>query len=120
MTGISISCEAKIGKGLYIDHFSGIFFNGYTIMDENCNLNQGVTIGLGGRGDKRGCPKIGDRVFFGPGAKVFGLLIIGNDVAIGANAVVKKDISDNTVAVGIPVKIINYSGSREYVIYRQY
>ena len=118
MTGISISCEAKIGKGLYIGHFGGIFINGDVVMGENCNLNQGVTIGLGGRGEKRGCPKIGDRVFFGPGAKVFGLLTIGSDVAVGANAVVVKDLPSTTVAVGIPAEIVSYKGSGDYIVYR--
>ena len=118
-TGISIACEAQIGKGLYIGHFGSIFVNDDVLMGENCNLSQEVTIGLGGRGEKHGCPKIGDRVFIGPGAKLFGAITIGNDVAIGANAVVTKDLPDKAVAVGIPAKIISYEGSHDYVIYRQ-
>jgi serine O-acetyltransferase len=78
--------KPEIEKGLYIGHFGGIFVNDDVVMGENCNLSQGVTIGLGGRREKRGCPKIGDRVFIGPGAKLFGAIEIGNDVAIGANA----------------------------------
>lgn len=118
ITGISINCEARIGKGLYIAHFGGIFVNGDAIIGEYCNLSQEVTVGLSGRGKKRGCPKIGDRVFIGPGAKVLGLIEIGNDVAIGANAVVTKDLPDYAVAVGIPAKIISHEGSRDYIFYR--
>lgn len=116
-TGISICCDAHIGKGLYIAHFGEIFVNGDVVMGENCSLSQGVTIGVGGRGEHRGCPKIGDRVFLGPGAKIFGSLTVGNDVAVGANAVVTKDLSDNAVAVGIPAKVISYKGSKEYIAY---
>ncbi|MEA5449347.1 serine O-acetyltransferase [Leptolyngbya sp. CCNP1308] len=117
-TGISICCEAKIGKGLYIGHFGGIFINGGVVIGENCNISQGVTIGLGGRDSRRGCPKIGDRVFIGPGAKVFGSIIIENDAAIGANAVVTKSLPNKAVAVGIPAQVISYKGSKEYIVYR--
>jgi serine O-acetyltransferase len=119
LTGIDIAVQADLGKGLYIGHFGGIFINSEVKLGENCNLSQGVTIGLGGRGDNRGCPKIGDRVFIGPGAKLFGAIMIGNDVAIGANAVVTKDLPDKAVAVGIPAKVISYESSKEYIIYRQ-
>lgn len=117
-TGISIPCGARIGKGLYIAHFGGIFVNDDVVMGENCNLSQGVTVGVGGRGERKGCPTIGDRVFIGPGAKLFGAIEIGDDVAIGANAVVTKSLPDNAVAVGIPAKVTSYQGSKDYVIYR--
>lgn len=119
VTGIDLPNSAEIGKGLYIAHFGGIFLFADVKMGEYCNLSQGVTIGVGGRGNKYGCPTIGDRVFIGPGAKVIGKIKIGNDVAIGANAVVTKDLPDNAVAVGIPAKIISYAGSQDFVIYRQ-
>jgi len=115
-TGISINCGARIEKGLYIGHFGEIFINESVVMGENCNLSSGVTIGLSGRGDESGCPKIGDRVFIGPGAKIFGCIDIGNDVAIGANAVVTKDIPSNAVAVGVPARVINYNGSQDYIV----
>ena len=115
-TGISIPYRAKIGRGLYIGHFGGIFVNEDAVIGENCNLSQGVTIGIGGRGTSRGCPKIGDRVFIGPGAKIFGAITIGNDVAIGANAVVMKDLPDAAVAVGIPAKVISFKGSKDYIV----
>ncbi len=118
-TGIDIPNQAEIGKGLYIGHFGGIFLNTGVKMGEYCNLSQGVTIGVGGRGENSGCPKLGDRVFIGPGAKIFGPITIGNDVAIGANAVVTKDLPDNAVAVGIPAKIISYKGSKDFIVYRE-
>lgn len=119
MAGIDLSSEVEIGKGLYIGHFGGIFVSSEVKIGEVCNLSQGVTIGIGGRGKKRGCPKIGDRVFIGLGAKVFGAVTIGNNVAIGANAVVTIDLPDDAMAVGVPAKIISYEGSEEYIAYRE-
>jgi serine O-acetyltransferase len=115
-TGIDIPNQAEVGKGLYIGHFGGIFLNTGVQMGEYCNLSQGVTIGVGGRGENSGCPKLGDRVFIGPGAKILGSISIGNDVAIGANAVVTKDLPDNAVAVGVPAKIISYKGSKDFIV----
>jgi serine O-acetyltransferase len=118
MTGIDIPANTQVGKGFYIGHFGEIIINEDVKIGENCNISQGVTIGVGGRGENSGCPIIGDRVFIGPGAKIFGKIKIGNDVAIGANAVVTKDLPDNAVAVGIPAKIISYKGSQDFIVYR--
>lgn len=117
-TGIYLPPRAKIGKGLYIGHFSGIFINSEVVIGENCNISQGVTIGEGGRDNLRGCPIIGDRVYIAPGAKIFGKIQIGDDVAIGANAVVTKSLPKGAVAVGIPAQIINMKGSRDFIKYR--
>lgn len=114
-TGIDIPFTARIGRGLYIGHFGQIILSTRTVMGEFCNLSQGVTIGQAGRGDNVHVPVIGDRVYIGPGAKLFGKLTIGNDVAIGANAVVTKDLPDNAVAVGIPAKVISFDSSRDFV-----
>jgi len=114
-TGIDLPFTAKIGRGLYIGHFGQIILNGSTVMGEFCNLSQGVTIGQAGRGDDQHTPIIGDRVYIAPGVKMFGKITIGNDVAIGANAVVTKDLPDNAVAVGIPAKIVSYESSRDFV-----
>lgn len=114
-TGIDLPFDARIGRGLYIGHFGQIILSTRTVMGEFCNLSQGVTIGQAGRGENVHVPVIGDRVYIGPGAKLFGMVSIGNDVAIGANAVVTKDLPDNAVAVGIPAKIINLNSSRDFV-----
>jgi len=118
-TGIEIPFTAKIGPGLYIGHFGQIVLSGRVTMGELCNISQGVTIGQAGRGEQQYVPVIGDRVYFGPGAKVFGKVVIGNDVAIGANAVVTKDLPDNAVAVGVPARIVSYDSSRDFVNYNR-
>lgn len=119
LTGMELPNRAEIGKGLYIPHTGGIYIHCGVKIGDYCNLSQQVTIGVGGRGEKQGCPQIGDRVYIAPGAKIFGPIKIGNDVAIGANAVVTKDLPDNAVAVGIPAKVINYKGSQDFIVYRE-
>lgn len=117
VTGISLEPKAEIGAGLYIGHFGCIIVGSGVKMGENCNLSQGVTLGVDGRGENRGSPQIGDRVFIGPGAKIFGKITIGDDAVIGANAVVSKSIAERAVAVGIPAKIVSYNGSFDFVTY---
>jgi serine O-acetyltransferase len=117
-TGIDLPKHSKIGKGLYIGHFGGIIVSPDVEIGGYCNLSHDVTIGVGGRGEKRGVPKVGNRVFIGPGVRIFGAIQIGDDVAIGANSVVTKDIPDRAVVMGIPAQIINFNGSEEYVSYR--
>ena len=106
LTGISLPTGTQIGKGLYIGHHAGIFLHSDLVMGENCSLSQGVTIGFGGKGEKSGVPTIGDSVYFGPGAKVFGKITIGKGVAVGANAVVIDSVPDGATAVGVPARNI--------------
>jgi len=113
--GISIPDQTSIGSGFYIGHFGGIVVNRMSIIGKNCNISQGVTLGQANRGTGKGYPTIGDNVYIGPGAKIVGKVSIGNNVAIGANCVVTKDVPDNAVVVGIPAKIISFQGSDGYV-----
>jgi serine O-acetyltransferase len=97
-TGISISSGAEIGPGFYIGHFSGIVVGRGVRVGEDFNISQGVTVG-----NHRGCPVIGDAVYLGPGAKVFGPISIGDHVAVGANAVVNRSVpAFSTVVAGHP------------------
>jgi len=113
--GIHIHNGAKIGKGLYIGHFGGIFI-GPIEMGKYCNISHQVTIGYGRQGTNRyGLPKIGNYVYIGPGAKIFGKIKIGNNVSIGANAVVSKDIPDNAIVVGNPSRIVGYQEQNPYI-----
>ena len=113
--GIGISYKNQIGPGLYIGHQGGIVINEQVVIGKNCNLSQQVTIGVSRRGERAGVPTIGDNVYIGPGAKIFGQIQVGNDAAIGANCVVTRDVPDNGVAVGIPAKVISYEGSTGYI-----
>lgn len=113
--GIQIPFLTDIDKGFYIGHFGEIVVNGDTIIGKNVNISQGVTIGMANRGRLKGTAIIGDEVYIGPGAKIVGKVIIGRNVAIGANAVITKDIPDNAVVVGIPGRIISYDGASGYI-----
>lgn len=106
--GIELPRGAQIGAGLYIGHFGGIIISSEAVLGRNCNISQGITIGYSGKG----VPVIGDNVYFGPGARVFGKISIGDNVKIGANAVIHKDVPDNAVIVLDPgFTIISHAGN---------
>jgi serine O-acetyltransferase len=112
VTGVFISPQAQIGAGLLLPHFGGIYIGNGTVVGRNCDVYQGVTIGYNvSTGQEGGYPTVGDRVFLGSGAKVFGPIQIGNDVAIGANAVINKPAPDHAVVLGVPGKVNSYKGS---------
>lgn len=93
------------GKGLNIHHYGLIAINRDARIGENCCINQGVNIGQ--NMDDLDVPTIGNNVYIGPGAKLFGKITIADGVAIGANAVVTKSIlEENVNVVGVPAKII--------------
>jgi len=105
--GIDIPSTIKLGKGCYIGHFGGIIISPKAIIGKNANISHQVTIGISGRGDKRGVPIIGDNVYIAPGAKVFGKITIGDNVKIGANTVVCEDIPNNSIVfMGSKLKIL--------------
>lgn len=104
ITGIELPCEAEIGRNFVIDHFGGIIVSGYTRIGDNCRIRNGVTIGLR-RVEEKIAPVIGDNVDIGAGAKLLGPIRIGNNVVIGANAVVITDVPDDSIAVGVPAII---------------
>jgi len=113
--GIEISRDVAIGSGFYIGHFGGIVVNQSARIGRNCNLSQGVTIGQANRGANAGCPIIGDNVYIGPGAKLVGRVQIGDNAAIGANAVVVKDVPPGVSVGGVPAQVISENGSQGYV-----
>jgi serine O-acetyltransferase len=101
LTGIELPCEAVVGRNFIIDHFGGIIISGYAKFGDNCRIRDGVVVGLR-RLDEKFAPVIGNNVDIGSGAKLVGRIKIGNNVLIGANAVVLCDVPDNSIAVGVP------------------
>jgi len=106
LTGIEIHPGAKIGKKLFIDHGMGIVIGETTTIGDNCTIYHGVTLGGTGKDKYKRHPDIGDNVIIGCGAKVLGPIKIGNNVKIGANSVILKEVPDNSTVVGVPGKII--------------
>ena len=102
--GFDISYRTQIGKGFYIGHFGNIVIHGDTIIGENCNISQGMTIGVSNYGKNIGVPIIGNNVFIGPNAGIFGNIHIGNNVTIGANAEVTESVNDRMTV--LPSKMI--------------
>ncbi len=115
LTGIQIPFETKIGPGLYIGHTGMLVLNSETVIGANCNIGVGVVIGQGGRGIEKGSPTIGNGVYVGVGAKILGKVTIGDFVAIGANAVVIHHVPANVTVAGMPAKIVNSLGSKDFV-----
>jgi serine O-acetyltransferase len=111
-TGVDIHPAAEIGRGFFIDHGSGVVVGETSIIGNEVTLFQGVT--LGGTGKERGKrhPTLGDRVVVGAGAKILGNIGVGDDVYVGANAVVLRDVPGNCTVVGIPGRIVKREGRR--------
>jgi serine O-acetyltransferase len=104
LTGIELPCEVEVGRNFIIDHFGGIVISGYAKFGDNCRIRNGVVVGLRHVEDKR-APIIGNNVDIGSGAKLLGPIRIGDNVLIGANAVVMIDVPDNSIAVGVPAVV---------------
>ena len=92
------------GEGLSIAHVGPIIINRDVIIGNNLRIHVGVNIGAD---EKGGTPHIGDDVYIGPGAKIFGAIRVANKCKVGANAVVNKScLTDGTTLVGIPAQEI--------------
>ncbi|TCS05358.1 serine acetyltransferase [Rhizobium sp. BK418] len=98
----------EIGGGLFIQHGFATIINAEKI-GRDCWINQQVTVGHSGKGRR---PVIGDGVKIRAGAKVIGKITVGDDVAIGANAVVVKDVPPHCTVAGVPAKIVRQDGVR--------
>lgn len=104
--GFSISGNC-FGPGLRINHHGLLIVNAQAKIGKWCDIHQGVNIGENGYIDENGkciseVPIIGDFCYIGPGAKIFGKCRIGDNVCVGANAIVNKDVLDNHTVYGIP------------------
>lgn len=103
LLGCTIPPSTDIKKNCTIAHFHGIVIHHETIIGEGTTIYQNVT--LGGRNGEPG-PKIGKNCIIGAGACVLGNITIGDNVKIGANAVVLVSIPDGCTVVGVPGKIV--------------
>ncbi len=113
LTGIEIHPGAKIGKGLFIDHGTGVVIGETAEIGDDCTIYQGVTLGGTGKDTGKRHPTIGNNVLIGSGAKVLGPFTVGNNVKIAAGAVVLGEIPDDCTAVGVPARIVRRGGKKE-------
>ena len=105
-TGIEIHPGATIGKGLFIDHGSGVIIGETAIIGDNVTLYQGVTLGGNGKETGKRHPTIGDNVMISAGAKIIGSFTVGENSKIGAGSVVINEVPPNCTVVGIPGRIV--------------
>ena len=105
-TGIEIHPGAKIGKGLFIDHGSGVIIGETAELGDNVTLYQGVTLGGTGKEQGKRHPTLKDNVMVSAGAKVLGSFTIGENSKIGAGSVVLKEVPPNCTVVGVPGRIV--------------
>ena len=104
LTGVELPCEVEVGRNFVIDHFGGIVISGYARFGDDCRIRTGVVVGLS-RVDDPCAPVIGNNVDIGAGAKLLGRITIGDNVLIGANAVVVRDVPSNCIAIGVPAVV---------------
>ncbi len=103
------------GPGMCIPHYGTVVVNGGARIGKNCRLHVGVNIGANGGGEED-TPKIGNNVYIGPGAKLFGNIQIGDNTVIAANAVVNKSFPEGSYTIGgIPAKIISQKDSSRFI-----
>lgn len=112
LTGIEIHPGAKIGKGLLIDHGSGVVIGETAEIGDNCLLYQGVTLGGTGKDHGKRHPTLGNNVMVGSGAKILGPFKVGDGAKIAANAVVLEEVPPNCTAVGVPARIVRRNGKK--------
>jgi len=104
--GIELPYTVNLGRRVIIEHQSCIVIHGNCVIGDDCIIRQGVTIGNRYLDKPLEAPQLGARVNVGAGSKILGKLVIGDDVSIGANAVVLSDIPTGKTAIGIPAKIL--------------
>lgn len=112
LTGVEIHPAARIGKGLFIDHGSGVVIGETAQIGDDVTLYQGVTLGGTGFATGKRHPTIEDNVTIGSGAKLLGPITVGHGAKIGANSVVITDVPPNSTVVGVPGHPVRVDGRR--------
>jgi serine O-acetyltransferase len=119
LTGIEIHPGARIGRRFFIDHGMGVVIGETAIIGDDCTLYHGVT--LGGTSWQKGKrhPTLGNNVVVGAGAKVLGPIVLGDNVRIGSNAVVVKQVPAQSTVVGVPGRLIHQEIDKQDTAHRE-
>lgn len=108
------------GPGLALVHIGTIVVSGDAKVGENCRIHACVNIGRAPSKEGAGAPTLGDNVYIGPGAKLYGKIVIGSNTAIGANAVVNSSFPEGNCSLGgIPAHVISNKGSAPYILRKE-
>ena len=111
-TGIEIHPGATIGKGLFIDHGSGVIIGETAVIGDNVTMYQGVTLGGTGKEKGKRHPTLEDNVMVSAGAKILGSFTIGENSKIGAGSVVLEEVPPNCTVVGVPGRIVRMDNKK--------
>jgi serine O-acetyltransferase len=107
-TGSTVAREARIGAGLHVVHGGNIRIHPSAVLGERVGLMHDVTIGT--NMERVGAPTLGDDVFVGAGAKILGPVRIGAGARVAANSLVLCDVPDGATAIGVPARVLRYTG----------
>jgi serine O-acetyltransferase len=107
-SGIELNRETKIGKDLHLIHSGNIKIHPNTVIGDRCGIQQDVHIGV--NMDNVGVPVIGNDVYIGDGAKLFGPITIGDGARIASNSLVIHDVPPGATAIGVPARNLKYTG----------
>ncbi len=111
--GVDINPNARMGRGIMLDHGTGIVIGETAVVGDNCSILQNVTLGGNGKetGDRH--PKIGKNVLLAAGANVLGNIRVGDCSKVAAGSVVLQDVPANKTVAGVPARIVGDSGCPE-------
>jgi len=104
--GIELPYTVKLGRRVIFEHQHGIVVHGQTVIGDDCIIRQGVTLGIRSMDRLTEAPVLGKGVNVGAGAKIIGQVKVGDGAAIGANAVVLKDVPAGALAIGVPAQLV--------------
>jgi serine O-acetyltransferase len=107
---VDINPAVPMGKGIMLDHGTGLVIGETAVVGDNVSILQGVTLGGTGKSDQDRHPKIGNGVLIGAGAKVLGNIKVGDCSRIGAGSVVLKEVPPRVTVAGVPAKVIGEAG----------
>ncbi|MBK1793575.1 serine O-acetyltransferase [Devosia sp. WQ 349] len=107
---VDINPAVKMGKGIMLDHGTGLVIGETAVVGDNVSMLQNVTLGGTGKSDQDRHPKIGNGVLIGAGAKVLGNIRVGDCSRVGAGSVVLKEVPPRVTVAGVPAKVIGEAG----------
>ena len=109
--GVDIHPAARMGRGIMLDHATGLVIGETAVVGNNVSILQSVTLGGTGKDEGDRHPKIGDGVLISAGAKILGNIRVGEGAKVGAGSVVLEDVPAHTTVAGVPAKIVGRPAS---------
>jgi len=109
--GVDIHPAATMGRGIMLDHATGLVIGETAVVGDNVSILQSVTLGGTGKDEGDRHPKIGDGVLISAGAKILGNITVGDGAKVGAGSVVLDEVPPHTTVAGVPAKIVGRPSS---------